>query len=89
MTSFHQLTNNATIQSALNVRGTKTMFGDLNHDGSRVGFYGTSAVTRSSGWFVSGGPDDRTLFVNSASTLEVAEVLGTLIRQLERVGIII
>ena len=87
-TGFHQWTNTATFQSTLNVQGTMTMFGDLNHDGSRVGFYGRTPVTRSSGWFVSGGPDDRTLFVNSASTLEVAEVLGTLIRQLERVGII-
>ena len=86
---FHQWNNTATFQSTLNVQGTMTMFGTLNHDGSRVGFYGTTPVTRSSGWFVSGGPDDRTLFVNSASTLEVAEVLGTLIRQLERVGIII
>jgi len=87
-TNFNTWSSSGTFQSALTVQGTLNLFGTLNHDGSRVGFYGTTPVTRSSGWFVSGGPDDRTLFVNSASTLEVAEVLGTLIRQLERVGII-
>ena len=87
-TGSHQWTNTATFQSALNVNGTMTMFGALNHDGSTVGFYGKFPVTRSNNWVVSGGPIDKTLFVNSANTLEVAEVLGTLIRQLIRVGII-
>jgi hypothetical protein len=56
--------------------------GDLDHNGTGVGFYGSAPVSQSTGWAVSNLTPDKVLDCNSTSTAELADVLGTLITHL-------
>jgi len=62
--------------------------GDLNHDGSGVGFYGTSPVAQSAAYTPSNVTTDRSYDANSTTIDEVADVLGTLIADLQATGLI-
>ncbi len=62
--------------------------GALNHDGSTVGFYGVTPVVRSSAYTPSNVSTDRTYNANATSIDEIADVLGTLIADLQLTGII-
>jgi len=62
--------------------------GSLDHDGSTVGFYGTTPVAQSSAYTVSNGSTDRALDVTGDSLAQVAAVLGTLIGDLQALGLI-
>lgn len=62
--------------------------GDLNHDGTNVGFYGTAPVAQSSAYTPSNVATDRSYDANSTTLDEIADVLGTLIADLQATGLI-
>lgn len=62
--------------------------GALNHDGSTVGFYGTTPVAQSATYTASNVSADRSYDANSTTVDELADVLGTLIADLKLTGII-
>lgn len=62
--------------------------GDLNHDGSNVGFYGTAPAAQSAAYTPTNVSTDRSYDANSTTLDEVADVLGTLIADLQAVGLI-
>lgn len=65
------------------------MDGDLNHDGSNVGFFGTTPAARSTGWTTfTNLNSDKTCNADSTSTGELADILGTLIEYLKLIGLL-
>lgn len=72
----------------LDVDGDLTVSGALNHDGSTVGFYGTTPVAQSAAYAPTNVATDRTFDANSTTLAELADVLGTLIADLQATGLI-
>ncbi len=62
--------------------------GALNHDGSTLGFYGAAPVAQSAAYTASNVTTDRTYDANATTLNELADVLGTLIRDLQGMGLI-
>lgn len=62
--------------------------GALNHDGTTVGFYGVAPTTRSAAYTPTNVTADRAYDANSTTIDEIADVLGTLIADLQLTGII-
>lgn len=61
--------------------------GDLNHDGTNIGFHGATPVPQESGFVpFQNLADLRTLDVNTATTQDLGNVLGTLISILTQRG---
>jgi len=86
-TGFNSWTVPQTFQSTVSVQGTLNIFSTLNHDGSLMGFRGRTPIGAPN-YTVGAGPTDRTLTVSPAPpNFELAEVLGTVIRDLIAVGI--
>lgn len=70
------------VAGKISTSGEIEINGALNHDGSTVGFYGTTPVVQSTGWSVSNVTTDKSFDANSTSIDELADVLGTLINYL-------
>ncbi len=62
--------------------------GDLNHDGSNIGFFGTAPVAQAPAYTVTNVTTDRTYDANFSSVNEIADVLGTLIADLQAYGLL-
>lgn len=62
--------------------------GDVNHDGSNIGFYGTVPAAQPSAYTPSNVSTDRAYDANSTTTAELADVLGTLIADLQSLGLL-
>jgi len=62
--------------------------GDLNHDGSNVGFYGTAPTAQSAAYTPTNVSTDRSYDADSTTLDEIADVLGTLIADLQATGLI-
>jgi hypothetical protein len=62
--------------------------GALNHDGSTIGFYGTTPVVKDTGWTITNKTLDRILDCDNYTTDELADVVGTLVDALKATGII-
>lgn len=63
--------------------------GALNHDGTTLGFYGTTPTTRATGYTTFANlTTDRTCNANATTVAELADILGTLIEDLKATGII-
>lgn len=62
--------------------------GDLNHDGTNVGFYGVAPTARSAAYTPTNVTTDRAYDANATTVDELADVLGTLIADLQATGII-
>lgn len=62
--------------------------GALNHDGTTVGFYGVTPVARSSAYTPTNVTTDRSYDANATTIDELADVLGSLIVDLQSVGLI-
>lgn len=72
----------------VNTSGDLGIAGDLNHDGSAVGFYGTAPAAQSNGWTLfSNLTPTYTLDADSTSLAEVADVLGTVVEELKKTGL--
>jgi phage baseplate assembly protein gpV len=62
--------------------------GDLNHDGSNIGFFGVAPAARAAAYTVSNLTTDRTYDCNATTVNELADVLGTLIADLTTYGLL-
>ena len=62
--------------------------GDLNHDGANAGFRGSAPVALSAAYTPTNVTTDRAYDANSTSLDEIADVLGTLIADLQLQGLI-
>jgi hypothetical protein len=62
--------------------------GALNHDGSTVGFYGTAPTAQSAAYAPTNVTPDRSYDADSTTLDEIADVLGTLIDDLQLTGLI-
>lgn len=67
--------------------GEVEMNGALNHDGSTVGFYGTIPAVQSAAYTPSNVTPDRSYDANSTTLDELADVVGTIIADLQSVGL--
>jgi hypothetical protein len=62
--------------------------GALNHDGSTVGFYGVTPVTRASAYTPTNVTPDRAYDADATTVAELADVVGTLIADLQALGLV-
>ena len=62
--------------------------GDLNHDGSNIGFFGVAPAVRASAYTASNVTTDRSYDADSTSTAELADILGTLSSDLTTYGLL-
>ena len=74
---------------------TSTLFGSdieidgaLNHDGTTVGFYGVTPVVRSSAYTPTNVTTDRSYNADSTTVNELADVVGTLIADIQLTGLL-
>ncbi len=72
----------------VNKSGDLSFDGDLDHNGSNVGFYGTAPVAQSAAYSPTNVVTDRAYDADSTTLAEVADVLGTLIADLQATGLI-
>lgn len=84
-------TDSVTIgRSNLNTRivGDLEIDEDFNHDGTLIGFFGTAPVVQVSAYTPTNVSTDRVYNANSTSVDELADVLGTLIADLQTYGLL-
>ena len=62
--------------------------GDLNHDGSNIGFFGTAPAAQVAAYTPTNVSADRSYDADSTSIDELADVLGTLIADLQSYGLL-
>jgi hypothetical protein len=62
--------------------------GALDHDGATIGFYGVAPVVRSASYAPTNVTTDRSYDADATTVDELADVLGTLIADLQLTGII-
>lgn len=62
--------------------------GDLDHDGTNIGFFGTAPVAQAAAYTPTNVTTDRAYDANSTTLDEVADVLGTLIADLQAYGLL-
>ena len=79
---FKILTTGVYVKNALEIDG------DLNHDGSNIGFFGATPVGQSTGWAITNETSDKVLDANDCTIDEIADVLGTLIEYLKTTGLL-
>jgi hypothetical protein len=72
----------------LTIGGEANLLGDLNHDGSSVGFYGTAPVARQTYAAPSGTISRASLNTGTATLTNVAQAVGALITDLRAVGLL-
>ena len=63
-----------------------TLPGDINHDGTQIGFNGIPPVVQSTGWNITNVTPDKTFDADLTTMNELADVLGTLINFLKSRG---
>jgi hypothetical protein len=74
--------------AAAHIAGALNLGGDLNHDGINVGFYSTTPAAQSAAYSPTNVTPDRAYDADATSLDEIADVLGTLIVDLQLTGII-
>lgn len=62
--------------------------GDLNHDGSNIGFFGVTPAARASAYTPTNVTPDRAFDADTVVVAELADVLGTLIADLKNYGLL-
>ena len=73
---------------AVNSDGDTLIFGALDHDGTTVGFYSTTPTAQSAAYSILNVSTDRAYNAGSVAINELANVVGTLIADLQLTGII-
>lgn len=76
------------VDGKISTSGELEVNGDLNHDGSNIGFFGVAPAARASAYTVTNGSTDRAYDANATSIDELADVLGTLITDLKSYGLL-
>lgn len=74
--------------SALTTTNAINIGGNLNHDGSNIGFFGVAPVARASAYTPSNVSTDRSYDADATTVDELADVLGTLIADLQAYGLL-
>lgn len=68
--------------------GNMEIDGDLNHDGSNIGFFGVAPAARAAAYTASNVTTDRSYDANATTIDELADILGTLIADLRTYGLV-
>lgn len=76
------------VANELEVTNTLNLAGDINHDGSNIGFFGTAPAPQVSAYTPTNVSTDRSFDADSTTLAEVADVLGTLIGDLQSYGLL-
>lgn len=72
----------------VNILNELDLDGDLNHDGSNIGFFGTAPAAQAAAYTPSNVIADRAYDADATSVAELADVLGTLIADLQSYGLL-
>jgi len=72
----------------LHVYGEIEIDGNLNHDGSNIGFFGIAPAARAAAYTPTNVTTDRAYDANATTVDELADVLGTLIADLQTYGLL-
>jgi hypothetical protein len=68
--------------------GAANIGGDLNHDGSNIGFFGVAPAARAAAYTPSNVSADRSFDADTVAIAELADVVGTLIADLQSYGLL-
>lgn len=77
-----------TTDTGLWVKAGIVVPGDLQHTGSKVGFYGTAPTVQSAAYTPTNVVVDRSYDADATTTAELADVVGTLIADLQLTGLL-
>lgn len=86
--NFSNLAGDMYAEGDLEIDGTAFFDGDIDHSGSNLGFYGTSPAAQPPAYTLTNVTTDRTIDANSTSEAELADVLCTLIQDLQSIGLL-
>lgn len=78
----------AYISGDLQVTGQLELDGDLNHDGLNIGFFGVAPVARAAAYTPTNVTPDRSYDADTVVIAELADVVGTLIADLQAYGLL-
>lgn len=67
---------------------TPTLSGDLSHTGTKIGFFSTAAVVQAAAYTPTNVSVDRSYNADTVAVAELADVVGTLIADLQTYGIL-
>lgn len=74
--------------TALNTSGAATIGGNLDHDGSNIGFFGVAPAARAAAYTPTNVTTDRSYDADTVLVAELADVVGTLIADLQTYGLL-
>ncbi len=80
--------SSAVTQFSVNNVGNTLIAGELKHTGPKIGLFSATPVIQSAAYTPTNVTTDRSYDANSTSVDEMADVLGTLIADLQLMGII-
>lgn len=72
----------------INAQGDVTVQGDLEHQGTNLGFHGATPSAQDTGWSATNVTLDKVFNADSLTMHELADVVGSLINQLKAKGLI-
>lgn len=72
----------------LEIDGTAYFDGDIDHNGSNIGFFGAAPTAQPAAYTPTNVTTDRSYDANSTTVTELADVLGTLIADLQSLGLV-
>jgi len=73
---------------SIDLNSTIVISGDIDHDGSNVGFFGTAPAAQPAAYTPTNVSTDRSYDANATTLDEISDVLGTLIADLQSLGLI-
>lgn len=76
------------VSGKISCSGELEVNGDLNHDGSNVGFFGVAPAARPSAYTPSNVTPDRSYDADTVAVAELADIVGTLIADLQSLGLL-
>jgi hypothetical protein len=74
--------------ASLITTGQVQIGGDLNHDGTKAGFFGTAPVVRAAAYTITNVTPDRAYDADTVAIAELADVVGTLVADLKTYGLL-
>lgn len=76
------------VENNVEIDGILYLDGDLDHNGANIGFFGTAPVAQAAAYTPTNVTPDRSYDANSTTLAEIADVLGTLIADLQAYGLL-
>lgn len=76
------------INNELEVNSHLNIGGNINHDGSNIGFFGTAPAAQAAAYTPTNVSTDRSYDADATTVAELADVLGTLISDLQSYGLL-